>query len=102
MNRLCAFLYFGVLTISCDAARLRTLPPEIAEQATTAAINYAWAATNERMGPKGDVAQNQLDAAAAVADMKKKFKGLIDEMAVEMAVDEFKWMAFNAGWSAAN
>jgi len=98
MSSFCAFLYLGVLTIACDAARLTTLPPEIAEQATTAAINYAWAATNQRMGPQGDVAQNQLNAADAIAFMKMKCKGLMSAA----TVDEFKWMAFHASWSAAD
>merc|ERR1719410_1793309 len=98
ISRMFVLLYLSVSRISCDAAGLTTFPAHIAEQASAAAFNYAWAATNERMGPQGGVAQNQLAAANAVADMKKKSKGLLSEA----IVDEFKWLAFNAGWCAAN
>merc|ERR1719277_1514734 len=50
------------------------------------------------MGPQGDVAKNQLAAQDAIDEMKKLRQGLMNES----LVDEFKWLAFNAGWCAAN
>jgi len=90
------FLLAAAKSVWADG--LTSLPPEIADQAQTAAFNYAWAATNERMGPQGDVAQNQLAAQDAIDKMKKLAKGLLSES----LIDEFKWLAFNAGWCAAN
>lgn len=74
------------------------LPSDIAAQASSAAFNLAWYATNSRMGPKGDVAQNWLAAQDCIADMKSLGAGLLTDAIVE----DFKWLAFNAGWCAAN
>lgn len=67
-------------------------------EAKWAAYNYAWAATNERMGPQSDVAQNKLDAEEHMENMGKRSQGLLSGS----DVDHFKWLAFNAGWHAAN
>jgi len=91
-------LHVWAVAKSVSAAGLTTLPSDVAAQASTAAFNYAWYATNSRMGPAGDVAKNKLDADDAIAQMKKLGKGLLTDSVVE----DFMWLAFNAGWCAAN
>eukprot|EP00931_Biecheleriopsis_adriatica_P075782 TRINITY_DN49575_c0_g1_i1.p1 TRINITY_DN49575_c0_g1~~TRINITY_DN49575_c0_g1_i1.p1 ORF type:complete len:363 (-),score=55.16 TRINITY_DN49575_c0_g1_i1:94-1182(-) len=91
-------LHVWVVAKSASTTGLTTLPSDIGAQAAGAAFNYAWYATNSRMGPSGDVAKNKLDAEAAIAEMKKLGKGLL----ADSVVDDFMWMSFNAGWCAAN
>jgi len=63
-----------------------------------AAFNYAWYATNYRMGPKGDVATNKLAADAAITQMKKLGAGLLPSAVVE----DFRGLFVQSGFYAAH